>query len=155
VLRESTVPAANGEITFRLGLRTDRDRDRSWLVISVNVGGRLSLELVPNSVATRSVISPEAYQALRAADLIGLDVFDFRTGRVTSVLRNLSINRQPAPDLTVQVRDVPELLTRDRRYLVDGYLGLDYLFFGDFGSIEINTRALHVTLRLDSRSPLA
>jgi hypothetical protein len=119
----------------------------------MSVGKILGLEMVPNSVATRSVITPSAYQALRAADLISLDVFDFGTGRTTSVLRVVSINEQPAPDLTVQVRDVPNLLTRDGRYLADGYLGLDYLFFGDFGSVEINTRTLHVTLRLDARSP--
>jgi hypothetical protein len=51
----------------------------------------------------------------------------------------------------VHVRDVLEFLDSDNEHLVDGYLGLDYLCFGDFGSIEINTRTLRVTLRLDPR----
>jgi hypothetical protein len=113
------------------------------------IGHAIALAMVPNSVATRSVITPAAYQRLRAVNLIGLDVFDIHSGRVTSVLRDVSISDQPAPNLTVQVRDVPELLDRDGHYLVDGYLGLDYLFFGDFGAIEINTRTLRVTLRRD------
>jgi hypothetical protein len=69
----------------------------------MSVGNKIELGMVPNSVATRSVITPDAYQALRAANLIGLDVFDIH-------------------------------------------------FFGDFGSIEINTRTLRVKLRLDPRA---
>jgi hypothetical protein len=137
------------EISFRLGLQTDRTRDRSWLTVPMKVADTIALAMIPNSIATRSVITPAAYQQLRTANLIGLDVFDLYSGRVTSVLRDVSISHQPAPDLTVQVRDVPELLDGEGNYLVDGYLGLDYLFFGDFGSIEINTRTLRVTLRPD------
>jgi hypothetical protein len=140
------------EISFRLGLVTDKRRDRSWLTIRLRIGNTVPLAFVPNSVATRSVITPVAYQRLRAAGLIGLDVFDIHSGRVTSVLRNVTIAGRPAPDLTLHVRDVPELLGSDDEYLVDGYLGLDYLFFGDFGAIEIDTRRLRVTLRLDPRS---
>lgn len=135
------------EIRFRLILRADRTRDRAWLAASLSIGGDAKLELVPNSIAIRSVITPVVYQKLREANLIGLDVFDFHTGRVTSVIRDVAIGDRPAPNLTVQIRD--------GAYLVDGYLGLDYLFFGDFGSIEINTRTLHVTLRIDDHSPLS
>ena len=115
----------------------------------MSIGGVATLDLVPNSVATRSVITPTTYHKLRDLELIDLDIHDLKSGRLTSVLRNVSIADLPAPDLTVQIRDVPELLGGDGRYLVDGYLGLDYLFFGDFGSIEINTRTLRVTLRRD------
>lgn len=137
------------EISFRLGLQSDRTRDRSWLTVPMKVAETIALAMIPNSIATRSVITPATYQQLRTANLIGLDVFDLHSGRVTSVLRDVSISHQPAPDLTVQIRDVPELLDGEGNYLVDGYLGLDYLFFGDFGSIEINTRTLRVTLRPD------
>ena len=146
------MPTPSDEIRSRLVLRSDSARRRSWLALQLRVAGVTKLELVPNSVATRSVITPDAYRILRAANLISLDIFDINTGRVTSVLRNVTIGGRPAPDLTVQVRDVPELLGSDDQYLVDGYLGLDYLFFGDFGSIEINTRTLRVTLRLDPRT---
>lgn len=115
----------------------------------VGIKDQAKLELVPNSIATRTVITPIAYQKHRSANLIGLDVFDFHSGRVTSVLRDVSIGSRVAPDVTAQVRDVPEFLDAEGHYMVDGYLGLDYLFFGDFGSIEINTRTLHVTLRRD------
>jgi hypothetical protein len=143
------MPGPDDEISFRLRTRADQTRNRAWLVIQMSVGNSITMEMVPNSVATRSVITPTTYRRLRGADLIGLDVFDFHTGRVTSVLRNVSIGNRQAPDLTVQIRDVPELLAGDGQYLVDGYLGLDYLFFGDFGSIEINTRTLRVALRVD------
>jgi hypothetical protein len=115
----------------------------------MSIGNVAALDLVPNTVATRSVIVPSAYRRLREANLIGLDVFDFQTGRVTSLLRDVWIGEQRAPDLTVQIRDVPELLAAGGQYLVDGYIGLDYLFFGDFGSVEVNTRTLRVTLQLD------
>jgi hypothetical protein len=143
------MPTAGDEIRFRLQLRADRARDRAWLTVPVNIASDAKLELVPNSVATRSVITPVAYRKLRTARLIGLDVFDLQSGRVTAVLRDVLIGGSPAPDLTLQVRDVPELLDSEGLYLVDGYLGLDYLFFGDFGSIEINTRTLRVALRVD------
>jgi len=119
----------------------------------MSVGGTIALAMIPNSIATRSVITPLAYQQLRTANLVALDDFDLRTGRVNAVLNDVWIGDQPAPDLTVQVRDVPELLAPEGQYLVDGYLGLDYLFCGDFGSLEINTRTLRVTLRVDPRTP--
>jgi hypothetical protein len=109
--------------------------------------------MVPNSLATRSVVTPATYQEPRGLGLTGLDIVDLPTGRATTILHNVRIGNQPAPDLEVQVRDVPELLAPDGQYLVDGDLGLDYLFFGDFGSIAINTGTLRVTLRLDPRAP--
>lgn len=143
------MPNQDEEISFRLRLRRDRLRKRIWLVVPMSVGGVAALNLVPNSVATRSVITPVAYRKLRDLSLIDLDVHDFQSRRVTSVLGTVSVGDRSAPDLTVQVRDVPELLDGDGKYLVDGYLGLDYLFFGNFGFIEINTRTLQVTLRRD------
>jgi len=143
------MPKPNDDISFRLRFRMDRLRQRTWLAVPTSIGSIATLDLVPNSVATRSVITPIAYHKLRDLELIDLDIHDLQSGRVTSVLGSVSIAGLSAPDLAVQIRDVPELLGSDGRYLVDGYLGLDYLFFGDFGSIEINTRTLRVTLRPD------
>lgn len=137
------------EIATRLRLRHDPARNRAWLFMTFDAGRDVALNMVPNSIATRSAITPVAYRKLRDAGLINLDVFDIHTARVTTVLRNLRIGRAPAPDLAVQVRDIDEFAGRDGRYVVDGYLGLDYLFFGDFRYITIDTRTLRLRLRRD------
>jgi hypothetical protein len=140
------VPDSGNEISFRLRLRHDALHQKWWLGIPLNIGEFGNLLLVPNSVASRSVITPAAFQRLRRKGLIGADIYDFPSGRMSCVLRDVSIVNQAAPDLHVRIRDVDELLGSDDEYLVDGYLGLDYLF-GAFSSVFVDTQRLQVTLK--------
>jgi hypothetical protein len=109
------------------------------------------LLLVPNTVASRSVITSPTFHRLRRAGLIGADIVDFPSGGLSCVLQNVTIAGQAAPDVEVRIRDVDELLGASGQYLVDGYLGLDYLF-GAFASLSVDTQSLQV--RLGLRSPL-
>jgi hypothetical protein len=145
-----TLSESSNEISFRLSVRRDPVRRKWWLVVPLNVGETGNLVLVPNSVASRSVITPPAFRRLREAGLIGADIFDFPSGRLSCILSNVRIADQAAPDLKVRVRDVDELLVARDEYVVDGYLGLDYLF-GAFTSLTIDTQRLRVTLGLHPR----
>lgn len=139
-----------GDISFRLRVRRDRDpsAQRRWLVIPIAVGGTQTLSMLPNSVATRSVITPAAARSLRREGLLGADIVDLSTGRTTGVLKRLHLADNLIPDLEVQVREIPALRGSDGEYVVDGYLGLDF-FFGPFSLITIDTRTLRITLRPD------
>lgn len=103
--------------------------------------------MIPNTVASRSVITPQAFRRLRDAGLVGADIFDFRSGLRSGILRNVTIAGQAAPDLEVRIREVDELLVAPGQYIVDGYLGLDYLF-GAFASLTVDTQTLRVRLGL-------
>jgi hypothetical protein len=142
------VPETGYEISFRLRVHRDVARRKWWLVVPMRIGETGELAMVPNPVATRFVNTPPAYRRLKQEGLIYADIFEFRTGRVSSLLRNVRIAKQAVPDLEVRVRDVDALLVAGDEYVVDGYLGLDYLF-GAFAAITIETRTLWVTLRLD------
>jgi hypothetical protein len=103
--------------------------------------------MVPNTAASRSAITPTAIQRLRDAGLVGADTFEFPTGRTSTLLRNVTIVGQAAPDLEVRIRDVEELRDAPGQYVVDGYLGLDYLF-GAFAALNVDTQTLRVRLGL-------
>jgi hypothetical protein len=141
------VPETGDVISFRLRARHDSVHQKWWLGVPLNIGEFGNLLLVPNSVASRSVITPSAFQRLRREGLIGADIYEFPTGRMSCLLRDVSIVNQAVPDLHVRIRDVDELIGADDRYLMDGYLGLDYLF-GAFASITVDTQRLQVTLGL-------
>jgi hypothetical protein len=141
------VPESDNEISFRLRVRRDAIHRKLWIGVPLRIGESGNLLLVPNSVASLSVITPSAFERLRRAGMIGADIFDFPTGRMSCVLRGVTIAGQAAPDLHVRIRDVDELIGADDRYLMDGYLGLDYLF-GAFASITVDTQRLQVRLGL-------
>lgn len=107
----------------------------------------MTLAMVPNTVANRSVITPTGLQPLRTTGWVGADLIDFRTGRKEVVLRDVRLAGHALPDFTVQVREIPALRTVGQEYLVDGYLGIDVLS-GMFTSLAIDTRTLRVTVRL-------
>ena len=113
-----------------------------------------NLMMVANSIASRSVLTPPAFRKLREAGLIGADILDFPTGRMSCVLRDMRIGDHIVPDLLVRVRDVDQFLIGADRYVVDGYLGLDYLL-GAFSSFAIETATLRVTLGLKPPSDQA
>lgn len=135
------------EISFRLYMRRGRQTGKWWLFVSLDVAEVVSLAMVPNTVANRSVITPPALQQLRAMGLVGADLIAFRTGRREVVLRNVLLAGHSIPDFTVQVREIQALRTAGHQYLVDGYLGIDVMF-GMFSSLAIDTRTFRVTVRL-------
>jgi hypothetical protein len=139
-----------GDISFRLWVRFDPDPGtrRRWLVVPLEVGSIRASEMVPNTVATRSVITPSAARRLRLEGLLGADVVELASGRTTRVLSGVRLAGRAVPDLEVRVRDVPALKGSSGEYLVDGYLGLDF-FLGLFRQITIDTRTLRITLRPD------
>jgi hypothetical protein len=136
---------SSSEIAFRLRVRRDPVHCKWWIAVPLNLGESQDLWLIPNTVASRSVITPSAFDRLREAGLVGADILDFQSGRRSGVLRNVTIANQAAPDVEVRIRDVDELRVAPDQYVVDGYLGLDYLF-GAFASLTVDTQTLHVRL---------
>jgi hypothetical protein len=145
---------SSGEISFRLTARRDRVRGKWWLLVPLHIGETARLLMVPNTVASRSAITPSAFQRLRDAGLIGADILDFPSGLRSSLLQNVTIAGQSAPDLEVRIRDVDEFLVAPDEYVADGYLGLDYLF-GAFASLSVDTQSLTVRLGLRPSSRTA
>jgi hypothetical protein len=135
----------SSEISFRLRVRHDPVHRKWWIAVPLHVGASRDVLMIPNTVASRSVITPQAFRRLRDAGLVGADILDFRFGHRSGVLPNVTIANQVAPDLEVRVRDVDELLVAPEQYVVDGYLGLDYLF-GAFASLTVDTQTLRVRL---------
>lgn len=135
------------EISFRLHVRRDRTTSKWWLAAPLKVGGHVTLWLVPNTIALRSVIAPPAWRLLRLEGLIGADIVDFRSGHQTCVLRDTRVGGHDISDLVVQVREVEEMRLSGDRYAVDGYLGLDF-FLMRFATVTLDTRRLRLTLRL-------
>lgn len=113
----------------------------------LQIGESSRLMMIPNTVASRSAITPSAFHPLRDAGLVGADILDFPSGLRSVLLQNLTIAGQAAPDIEVRIRDVEEFLVAPSEYVADGYLGLDYLF-GAFTSLSVDTQSLWVRLGL-------
>jgi hypothetical protein len=140
------------EITFRLRVRRDPGsvERRQWFYVPIDIGEKRTLAMVPNTMASRSVITTDTAEELSMGGLVGADIVDLSTGRRSHVLRGLRLAGHPIPDFAVRVREVPGLRGSSGVYVVDGYLGLDF-FFGLFRLITIDTRTLKLTLRPDEQ----
>ena len=134
------------EIAFWLLVR-QRSGGKPWLFVPLAMSDQITLALVPNTVATRSVIVPRAYSMLRTAGLLGANIYDIQTGRQSCVISGATLGGQPIPNIETQVRDVEPFRNQSVEYAVDGYLGLDFLF-GKCASLAIETQTLRVRLRL-------
>lgn len=111
------------EIAFRLWLRWDSEAKRGWLVVPLEIGGRVTLAMAPNTIATRSVIAPPALQLLRAEGLIGANIYDIQTGSASCVPAGCRLGGHPIPDLETRVRDIDRFRNANGDYLVDGSPG--------------------------------
>ena len=111
------------------------------------VGGTTPLWMVPNSLATRSVLTPAAAAELRVLGLAGADITQLGSGRRGCVLSGLSVKGHPLQEMEFQIRDVPEFRDRDDQYLVHGYLGLDF-FWTNFKAIRFEFRTARLTFEL-------
>ncbi|HEY7036110.1 MAG TPA: hypothetical protein VH482_32555 [Thermomicrobiales bacterium] len=115
-----------------------------WLVILLGVGADQILAMVPNPLASRSVISPATFARLVEQGVVSAGIHDIRTRAKSCILRHLSIEGQPVPDLEVRIRKHASFLR------ADGYLGQDFLF-GNFTDIhlDIDRRLLRLKRRHD------
>jgi len=106
-----------------------RERGR---IVRLAVGNDIVWDMLPYPAARRSIISPRAFDDLRAHGLAPTP------GLARAVVRGLPIADQPVPDLEVRVSAAVT------RLKVDGFLGLD--FFEQFELVQWNPRSHRVTL---------
>jgi hypothetical protein len=116
-----------------------------WLAIPVRVGTTFTLDMVPNSIAARSVVTSVAFTRLQALGLVGATVHRLESGGRHCVLNGLTIVGHAVQDLDVQIRDVPQFRMPDGLYAVDGYFGLDF-FYANFTAIRFDLRKVRLTL---------
>src|SRR6266852_697096 len=105
------VPGASGS----LSIQTTLHATKWWLIVPVEVGGLLTIEMVLDTGSPLSSIS----ERLRGS-LASMGVLEPVSGR-SYVLRDLKIQNQPIRDLRVRVS------RRVTRVGADGVLGLDFL----------------------------
>lgn len=100
--------------------------------------------MVPNPLASKSVISPATFARLVEHGVVHAGIHDLRTRAKSCVLRHLSIEGQSVPDLEVRIREHASFLR------ADGYLGQDFLF-GNFTDItlDVDRRLLKMKRRRD------
>jgi hypothetical protein len=115
------------------------------LVIPLRVGAALTLAMVPNTAASRSVITPVAFTRLQGLGLVGPAVPHIPSGMRGCVLRALTVAGHPLAEFEVQIRDVDALRTDVGESAVDGYLGLDF-FFANFAAIRFELKRFRLTL---------
>src|SRR5205809_517155 len=125
------MPEPGDEITCHLTFRDGDSEARGWPVIPLRVGGDHILAMVPNPLASTSVISPATFERLVAHGLVSSGIHDIRTRAKSCVLRHLSIEGQLVPDLEVRIRKHASFLR------ANGYLGQDFLF-GNFTDIHLD-----------------
>jgi hypothetical protein len=135
------------EINVRLQLRWDAARTRWWIVVPFEIDGLVNLAMAPNTIATRSVITPPALALLRAAGLAGADIHDLRSGAKSFLLTRARLGGHPIPNLEVRVHDVDQFRDANGDYPVDGYLGLDFLLRA-CAWFALDTRRLRMGIRL-------
>lgn len=117
--------------SFYLQFSLDDPKRERWPVVPLAVGQDVVLEMLPNLLSTRSIISRRTLEDLRQRGLVEGDASRF-------LLSDLRTIGQPVPSVVVRVGPTASMLG------VDGILGFD--FFGTFGRIMLETRTLLVTL---------
>ena len=133
------------EITFRLQLQQGHG-GKLWFAIPLHVE-HYAVLMLPNSAAARSVITPTTFEKLKSTNLAGLTTTQIRSRRQGVVLNALRLMGHQLLDLEFQVRHVAELRLPDGRYVVDGYLGLDF-FMANFTAMRYEFRTFRLTLEL-------
>ena len=118
--------------TDDISLDLDFGFNRRWYVIPLTVGQDYALEMVPNPIFPRSIVSRRAFEELRAREL--LQPVSGRRYRMSG----LRIAGYPVADLDVRVGPTAAILG------VDGLLGLD--FFTQFSAIHLDLRSWRLTL---------
>jgi hypothetical protein len=103
-----------------------------WVMVPIEVAGAVTLELVLDTGSLLSGISEPTREMLAARGLLS------QAGERRFLLRDLTIQGQPAPDLVVRVsRRVTQAGAR-------GVLGLDFL--GKFRDIHFHVPSMRLTL---------
>jgi len=103
-----------------------------WVMVPVEVAGTVTVELVLDTGSLLSGISEATREMLATGGLLS------EAGERRFLLRNLTIQGQPAPDLVVRVsRRVAQAGAR-------GVLGLDFL--GKFTDIHFHIPSMRLTL---------
>jgi hypothetical protein len=95
--------------------------------------------MVPNLLAPRSSVSPQAFERLLNLGLAIEGLRDIRTRGKLCILQDVQVAGSAVPDIEALVRSNLPFLR------ADGYLGID--FFGQFAEVCFQPDTLLVTLR--------
>jgi hypothetical protein len=124
------VAAGSSDVCFRLQL----EPKTWWLTVPLHLAGQFTLDMVLDTGSPLSGISYLTRDVLARQDLL------VPVGPRRYLLRDLTIENQPIPDLVVR------LSQRASAVGIDGMLGLDFL--NRFSDIHLNVPTLWLTLRL-------
>jgi hypothetical protein len=117
-------------------VQTSQHAQYGWVLLPVEIGGIIILQMVLNTGLPFSGITPQAGQQLVMAELVPPIVAR------AYLLRGLRIAQHPVPEVSAHVRH------RLAQTGVDGFLGLDFL--SQFTDVHFNVPSLRLTLTLAS-----
>lgn len=122
------MPDASG----RLAVQTALHSTKWWLIIPLEIGGLLTIDMVLDTGSPLSSISE------RVRDLLVPTGYLDPISQTLYVLRSLNIQGQAIPDLRVRTS------RRTTRVGADGVLGLDFL--AQFTDVHFHVPSLRLTL---------
>jgi hypothetical protein len=132
--REPSVPGESGSLVVQTALHATK----WWLIVPVEIGGLITIEMVLDTGSPLSAISERLRNTLASTGLL-----EAITPHAY-FLRNLTIQGQVIPDLRVRVS------RRVTRVGADGILGLDFL--AQFSTVHFDIATLRLTLTYPAQS---
>jgi hypothetical protein len=135
------------EVSIRLRFTRATRGEKRRMVLPIEAS-ETTLYMVPNSVAARSVVTPEMHDRLRRLEFADEPIVRLPGRSKHAVIGPLTVVSQPLGVFEFEIRDVAQFRPAGGRNAVSGYLGLDFfLAFSDAMRFEFRSRMLTLELR--------